>query len=183
MLTTAQAKAQLRDILDRRYPDLMTKKPGERVLLAMSVLANDLKVREKGGNNKGEWVQAMGGAAGFGTGGGFAWCAISIEFCCEVVGVELGPKDPDSGRVAQWRNWASKAGRLSSTPARGRLCLWVNPDGTGHIGIVAEVKPNGTLRTYEGNTSSGVSGSQRDGDGLYERTRGAGVFQRFIDLN
>jgi hypothetical protein len=182
-MTTQEAKQKVLAILSQRYPDYATKKAGERVLLAMSVLANDIKVREVGGNNRGPWVSAIMTSTGLSGNMQYNWCAASIEFACEVAGVTIGPGDPNSARVAQWRSWASSNNRLSNTPARGRLCLFVREDGTGHIGIVAQVLAGGKLRTYEGNTSAGKAGSQSDGGGLYERVRDPGFFSRFVDLD
>lgn len=182
VMTTEQLKAQVHAIIAQRYPNYDQKPAGERVLLAMSILANDLRVRERGGNNRGPMVEAIIASTGLKGTGAYAWCAATVELCCEIAGVTIGPSDPTSARVAAWRSYASAAGRLSTVPARGRLCLYVNPDGTGHMGIVAQVLASGKLRTYEGNTSDGA-GSQRDGDGLYERIRPAGFFVRFIDLN
>jgi hypothetical protein len=77
----------------------------------------------------------------------------------------------------------------SFTPAPGDLVLFdfsrvslpVRVAGTGegephHVGFVREARPDGSLWTVEGNTSSGRvpptgGGSQRDGDGVYCRTR------------
>ena len=175
------AKQQVLSILHGRYPGYAQMKRGDRVLFAMSVLANDIKVREVGGNNHGPWVDAILGATGLGT--GFAWCAAAIEFCCQVAGTTLGPTK-GAAAVANWRAWASQNRRIGIIPARGRLATRLNQDGlTGHMGIVAEVRADGSLRTYEGNTMPGTEGDQRDGGGLYERIRPAGYFTKFIDLN
>lgn len=155
--------------------------PGDKVLFAMSVLANDIKVRESGGNNHGPWVEAILGSTGLDA--GYPWCAASCEFSAQVAGVTMGPERGKAAAVANWREWASAHNRLGTIPARGRLCTLIHPDGSGHMGIVAEVRANGSMRTYEGNTSSGQGGSQADGDGLFERLRPAGFFSRFIDLN
>lgn len=42
---------------------------------------------------------------------------------------------------------------------------------TNHVGIVESVQSSSTIITIEGNTSSGASGSQANGDGVYRRTR------------
>lgn len=179
-MTTAELTNKVRGILERRYPGYWQMSGGKRVLLAMSVLALDIRVREKGGNNRGPEVKAILGSADLGEGN--AWCAASIELARQVAKVPHGPASI-KGRVRQWKTWAAQAGRLSTTPAAGRLCLYLNEDGTGHIGIIAEVRPDGSLRTYEGNTSSGSAGSQRDGGGLYMRMRPKGYFTRFISLD
>jgi hypothetical protein len=43
--------------------------------------------------------------------------------------------------------------------------------GIQHVGFVERVRADGTLVTIEGNTSSGTSGSQDNGGGVYRRTR------------
>ena len=182
-MNTQQLIERVRGILTDRYPDYKRKAPGDRVLLAFSVLATDLRVRESGGNNRGELVEAIIGSTGLPTTGGYSWCAATVEFCRTVAEVAPGPKDPVNARVSAWVEWASSNNRLLKVPARGRLATFLRTDGTGHIGIVAAVRPDGSLRTYEGNTSSGDQGSQSNGDGLYQRIRPAGFFTRFITLD
>lgn len=58
---------------------------------------------------------------------------------------------------------AMKSGRSSERDI-GKFWL-------GHIGIFARQESGGRLTTIEGNTSSGNRGSQRDGGGVYRRTR------------
>lgn len=41
----------------------------------------------------------------------------------------------------------------------------------GHTGFIIREKSPGKFRTIEGNTGPGSAGSQRDGDGVYERNR------------
>lgn len=180
-MTTSEFQAQVRALLDKRYPDYASKPNGERVLLAMASLANDFHVHESGGNNHGSQVEAILGAVHLGA--GFPWCAASIEFCCDIAGVSPGPSDRDSAAVVNWRHWAVDHERGHREPLRGRLATRLNSDGsTGHMGIVAEVM-DGSIRTYEGNTSPNSSGSQRDGDVLCQKVRPDGYFTLFIDLN
>ena len=164
-------------LLDRYGNDFFKRPTGEKVLLAMSVLANDFKVREKGGNNYGEWCDAILDTTGLEEGN--PWCAASIVFCTYVANTTHLPR---SARVKDWVNWAKKSGRLLSKPKRGCLCAYLNSDGTGHIGIVAG-SALGFVRSYEGNTSSGNSGSQRDGSGLFGRNRVKTVWKYYIDLD
>ena len=183
-MTAKELRAKVLGILRSRYPDYGSKPAGERILLAMSVLANDLRIRETGGANRGLYVEPIIAATGLNPQGGYSWCAATVEFCCEVANVPHGPTDPTSARVAAWINYGSQNGRLRQIPGRGMLCCRLNPDGvTGHMGIVAQVYPDGRLRTYEGNTSGGNLGSQDNGDGMYERIRPRGFFTRFIYMN
>lgn len=152
---------------------------GEKVLQAMAYLADVVHVREELGRNHGRYVDDFLREAG-GLGPGAPWCAACLNWCCEMVGAP-NPTQYDASVMA-WKNWASAGGRLSSTPARGRLCLYTNRNGTGHIGIVVS-SGGGLVRSIEGNTSSGSAGSQRDGDGLYRRARRASTWKHFINLD
>ena len=58
-MNNAQAITEVRTILNRRYQNYNQLPNSERVLLAAAVLADDIQVREVGGNNKGEWVEAI----------------------------------------------------------------------------------------------------------------------------
>jgi hypothetical protein len=53
---------------------------------------------------------------------------------------------------------------------------WEGNGSPDHVGlVVSHDKTKKTLKTIEGNTSSGVRGSQSNGDGVYVRTRGYDV--------
>lgn len=173
--------AATREVLLKRYPDYNKKATGERVLLAFSVLANDFKVREATGHNDGTWVTAI--LNGTELGPGYSWCAATVEFCCDVANANWGPSDRASAAVVNWYKLARKDGKLMSKPRRGCLCLRLNPDGvTGHIGICSGTLI-GFVKSYEGNTSSGDTGSQDDGQGLYGRTRKSSFWQFYINLD
>lgn len=152
---------------------------GEKVLQVYAYLADVVKVREELGRNHGKWVDDFLNEAG-GLAPGNPWCAATSNWICEMLGV-ANPDKADA-LVAGWRNWAKANGRLRNAPARGRLCLYVNANGTGHIGIVVSCG-NGIVRSIEGNTGPGDAGSQRDGDGLYRRARKQSTWQHYIDLN
>jgi len=178
-MTTSEAITRVRNILLTRYPDYFEKAPAERVLLAAAVLADDIKVREEGGNNCGEWVEAILGSVKLGE--GYPWCAAMIEFCCDVAGVEQsGLSDRASAAVAQWLSWAKANGKVVDKPKRGDLCVWIRTEGN-HMGIV--VTPGASyINSIEGNTSSGATGSQRDGGGCYRRSRLRSAWTHFIRI-
>lgn len=176
-MTTTQAIQQVREILLRRYPDYDRLPAGERVLLAASVLANDIEVAEVGAN-RGKWVEAI--LAGIGLGPGYPWCAAAIDFCCDVAQVQAGPQS-GRGAVRNWVDWARRQSRVRTEPDRGRLCYWLRPNGTGHIGIVASVLGDKVV-SYEGNTGPDDRGSQRDGDGMYCRKRDRLIWGGYITL-
>lgn len=70
-----------------------------------------------------------------------------------------------------WHSWfLLKDGAAQISPKRGSICMKNSGKGRGHIGIV--VKTFGPwVTSIEGNTGPGEAGSQRDGDGMYRRTR------------
>jgi CHAP domain len=151
---------------------------GEKVLQVFAYLADAIKVREELGANHGKYVDDFLKSCGLGS--GYPWCAASLNWVCEALGVPN--PDKSDAAVIGWRNWAKANGRLKSIPGRGRLCGYLHDNGSGHIGIVRSVDA-GLVRSIEGNTSSGEKGSQRDGDGLYRRTRSAKTWEFYIDLN
>jgi hypothetical protein len=52
------------------------------------------------------------------------------------------------------------------------LIVWKTKDSwTGHIERVKEVKKNGWVLTYAGNTHNGLQGNQREGNGIFIRKR------------
>lgn len=54
-----------------------------------------------------------------------------------------------------------------------------NTNWNGHAGIVISQTNNNSFKSIEGNTSSGEKGSQRDGDGVFRRTRVLGLGTKF----
>jgi hypothetical protein len=178
-MTTSDAMTRVRNILLVRYPNYYDLDKNERVLLAAAVLADDIKVREEGENNHGEWIEAILGAVKLEE--GYPWCAAMIEFCCDVAKVEqIGLSDRASAAVAEWHKWAEANGRITNDPKRGDLCLWLKAGGN-HMGIV--VTPgNYYMNSIEGNTSSGATGSQRDGGGCYRRSRLRSAWTHFIRI-
>lgn len=143
-------------------------------------------VREVG-KNRGRQVEEYQVVAGLGSGGGFAWCAAFVYWCCLRAGFPVCGL-PARGTCAAVRHWVALAearGALVSSPGRGRLFFWLNRDGTGHLGFCLGPSVLGVFRTIEGNTD-GESGS-REGDGVYKRTRTVLGLRRhfrwgFIDL-
>ncbi len=151
---------------------------GEKVLLLMANLADRQQVREIG-TNRGFWVERFLAAAGLGP--GYPWCAAALTWSCDQLEIDRPPKG--AAAVRNWVTWSIATGRhlLTPRPERGDIVYWLNPDGTGHIGIVSRVEGS-KVYTIEGNTSSGNQGSQRDGDGLYRRERPISVWHGVIRL-
>jgi CHAP domain-containing protein len=142
-------------------------------LVEAEVAAAALGIHEVGGNNQGPWVKKF--LAEVGLPEGYAWCDAFQSY--EEHGVAGRRLPIESASVGQTYATAKQLGWVVTPPARGDLVCY-DFDGDGqcddHIGIVVKVLSLGpvlTLQTVEGNTSSGVAGSQADGDGVYLRRR------------
>jgi hypothetical protein len=148
-------------------------------------------IHEAGGNSRGDQVEffqrLMGGAPGD------PWCA---DFVCSClvkayarfhrlpedrdrlpgyVGAAGALLQPLSGSCAAIARSARKLKLLRSpdyVPVPADLVLF-DFEGLGkphHIGIVRSAS-HSVIHTIEGNTSSGIAGSQADGDGVFYRSR------------
>lgn len=125
------------------------------------------------GNNGGYWVERFQKVTK--SPKKAQWCASFVNFCLDSAGIRKLPFTGSGlARHFATRNKTIKAKDViannMSLPS-GTIIVWRR--GTtpfGHAGIVAQWKgKSGT--TVEGNTSSGQSGSQYDGDGVWERKR------------
>jgi hypothetical protein len=142
-------------------------------LVQSELAATKLGIREVGPNNHGPWVKKF--LAEVGLPEGYAWCDAFQSFEMREA---AGHKLPiESASVLQTYATGKKLGWAVTKPARGDLvCYDFDGDGqfNDHIGLVVRVVSVGpmlTLETVEGNTSSGVAGSQGDGDGVFLRRR------------
>lgn len=144
----------------------------QKLVTAELALAK-LGIHEQGGNNHGPWVKKF--LAEVGLPEGYAWCdAFQSYVEHEVTGGRLSI---ESASVAQTYAVAHENGWIVTRPLRGDLALY-DLDGDGqfddHIELTVKVLGLGPvlkLQTVGGNTSSGVAGSQADGDGVWLRTR------------
>lgn len=149
-------------------------------MVRAELAAAKLGIREVGGNNQGPEVKKF--LAEVGLPEGYAWCD---AFQSYEMHAAAGRRLPiESASVQQTYLAAKLLSWLVQRPRRGDLVLF-DWDGDGrandHIGIVVKVIHLATtkgrlfgsfiLKTVEGNTSSGVAGSQSEGDGVYVRTR------------
>jgi len=58
------------------------------------------------------------------------------------------------------------------TAPKGSAVVWEKKKSiSGHVGFVLEDWKGKSGKTVEANTGAGEAGSQRDGDGVYPRTR------------
>jgi hypothetical protein len=142
-------------------------------LVRNELAATKLGIREIGGNNHGPWVKKFLSEVGLPE--GYAWCDAFQSF--EMRGAAGHQLPIESASVLQTYATGKKLGWAVTKPARGDLvCYDFDGDGqfNDHIGLVVRVISIGpmlTLETVEGNTSSGVAGSQGDGDGVFLRRR------------
>jgi len=148
-------------------------------------------IHEEGGNNRGDQVEffqkLMGGAPGD------PWCADFVSTCLIKAYARFHrlPEDRDrlagyigaagalllplSGSCVELARSARRLKLLRSpefTPVAGDLVLFDFP-GLGephHVGFVRSAG-HAIVSTVEGNTSSGIAGSQADGDGVFCRSR------------
>jgi hypothetical protein len=153
---------------ERRATVLLREK-----LVQNELAATKLGIHEVGGNNHGPWVKKV--LAEVGLPEGYAWCDAFQSF--EMEGAAGHRLPIESASVAQTYATGQNLGWAVSKPARGDLVCY-DFDGDGqfddHIGLVVRVLGLGsmlTLQTVEGNTSSGVAGSQGDGNGVFLRRR------------
>lgn len=104
-----------------------------------------------------------------------AWCDEFVSYC----GAKAGAADI-IGRFAYCPahvQWFKMRGQWGLTPRAGAIVFysWNHDPIADHVGFVERVITSPTsspaIQTIEGNTSSGVVGSQGNGDGSYRRVR------------
>jgi hypothetical protein len=153
--------------------------PSEQFIQGCAYVCDKLKPREDKGNNHGILVDDFLNEAG-GISPGAPWCAAVMNWVTEMLA--LPNPDKHDAAVFGWKEWAERNGRLHKTPKRGALCLFLNRNGTGHIGAVKGFDEI-NVSSIEGNTSPGIEGSQRDGQGMYRRTRKKSIWTWYIYLD
>jgi surface antigen len=110
------------------------------------------------------------------------WCGAFVNWCAKQVGLKI----PDctytpagAKAFADAKRWQLVA---DATPLPGDLAFFDFPadgiDRISHIGIVEEVKANGTVIVIEGNTSPDVKGDQRNGGQVCRKIRAYKVKNR-----
>lgn len=103
------------------------------------------------------------------------WCDMFVSWC----GAQVGGSDVIGKYAATMSHasWFKKISRWGRSPKVGAIVFFDFDDKqstwTSHVGIVEAVRDDGRIVTIEGNTSSGTSGSQHNGGGVYRRVRAA----------
>lgn len=155
----------------------MTKQQVEHAFALAGYLADQIKVREEGGTNRGPMVDDFNVMAGAPLGS--PWCASSLTWCFRKSGVPRSELPVLAASVAGWRSWARDHGRLIPKPVSRGIGLYVDPDtNRGHIWMVARVV-GPLMFTLEGNTN--VAGS-REGTRFMRRIRRVTKAMEFIRL-
>lgn len=104
---------------------------------------------------------------------GVPWCAEFTWFGLDKFGVPI-IKSAYTPTIAQWFADQRIGFRDDSKIQRGDLLFFDFPDSVSriqHIGFATGPLRNGTVPTVEGNTSSGNTGSQDNGGGVFARHR------------
>ena len=110
------------------------------------------------------------------------WCGAFVNWVAKQAGVKI-PNcvyTPAGAKAfASAKRWQLVA---DATPLPGDLAFYDFPadgiDRISHIGIVEEVKANGTVIVIEGNTSPDVKGNQRNGGEVCRKIRAYKVKNR-----
>lgn len=132
---------------------------------------------ERGESNRGPEVAGYLRSVGIATPA--PWCAAFVRWALDRGGADVRRADGTSVRTGVATAWLQGRGAIAARdverglvrPPRGSVVVWRNGSGwTGHAGVL-DWWDRRCGETVEGNTSSGRAGSQRDGDGVWARTR------------
>jgi hypothetical protein len=114
---------------------------------------------------------------------GSAWCAAFVQWVLKACGMWFDTPLPfyvPSFEATARKNgtWIPKDGK----PKPGDLVIY-GKDRGAHIGILVRLRSFGRIETIEGNTSSGLIGSQADGEGVYRRVRTKSWVRGFVSMS
>lgn len=137
----------------------------------LAMARSQLGMREQpAGSNRTPYGAAYGGD-------GEPWCAKFVWWVFrQSLASQLIPKAAFTPTFAQW---FKDHGRWGEKPRPGAVVFFDFPGDKvhriSHVALVEAVNGDGSITTIEGNTCSGRKGSQRDGDGVWRRTRRVGI--------
>lgn len=121
-------------------------------------------VRETLGENKGAFVSKFQRECGGKDGD--SWCAFFVSFVLDVACFGAAPLRPTGSTRTMLADCRTK-GLIVTKPVIDGLFFYVKPDGTPHhVGIVTDVKPDGSVIGIAGNTSE--DGKSSNGTGVFE---------------
>ncbi|MCX6146059.1 MAG: hypothetical protein NTW25_02245 [Candidatus Kapabacteria bacterium] len=140
-----------------------------------TILISQVGVKEKTGNNDGFEVEQSQYLASVNLKRGNPYCNAGQYWCFSQVTNENPNDNPmvKSGLAISTFNKAKKQGtKVNFKPDKHDLIVWNNKGKiTGHIERIIEVGQKGWVSTVGFNTSSGMTGNQRDGGGVWKRKR------------
>jgi len=144
---------------------MITLKTDERTVRFLQEASKHIGTVEVGGDNKGATVEAFQKAVD-GVAAAESWCMAFVQYCLKAVGGSILFKSEHCLTV--WEK--SPIACRTMNPKPGAIVIWrMKGTNSGHTGIVKSVV--GTLMlTVEGNTGPGP-GIERNGDGVYEKSR------------
>lgn len=134
-------------------------------------------VEHPAGSNQGRYITSWQEMSGY-PGGGVPWCQCFVNASAfvgtkgRVKPIWFGGYTPSVVEMANNGDHGLK--RISLDAARPGDWLYFNfPGGESvdHVGLYMGKNADGSIMTIEGNTSSGNSGSQSNGGGVFRRTR------------
>ena len=130
------------------------------------------------GTRYGRWYASKTGSPYFGT-NGVPYCAMFVSYVFDRAGAACaglpGAYCPTMLKAAS----SSVVAARSAQPGDVAYFDWGGDGAVDHVGIV-EANNGSYLTTIEGNTSSGASGSQGNGGGVYRRTRSFNVVRAVV---
>jgi hypothetical protein len=141
---------------------------------SLSVLARRMNFVRETSPNDGVWVTLFQRHTG--NKPGDSWCQ---SFVCWLLDIAYKGKSPlvktAACRIALAE--AARKGWIVTEPQRDDLFFYVHKDGIAHhVGIVTEVKADGTVVGIAGNTSE--DGASSNGTGVYEHAIKPAVYVR-----
>lgn len=120
---------------------------------------------------------------------GVAWCAIFIAWIFDKAGHRLSIDKGYKGfhYVPTLHAKAKANGWLTNKPKTGDIVLFdFKPDDgkefAQHVGIFASANADGSIMTFEANTSSGEKGSQDNGDCVAYKRRNTRLVLGYVDI-
>lgn len=128
-------------------------------------------VTEVGGDNKGPEVEAFQKAVD-GRASGEPWCMAFLMYCIIQVEAETGLLSQVFRSESVKQVWDNSPGdHKSQLPEVGSLMIWqYGETGLGHAGLVRSFTRD-IVSTIEGNTGPQDKTIEREGDGVYFKTR------------
>lgn len=161
--------------------------PSVLQLLKERLLIHEAKrwvgITEQGGNNHGQLVELFQRAVG-GLANGESWCMAFAQYCVQQVDASVvhallldgkgsAKKSPLFKSEHCLTVWNKSQDLKIDVPVPGSLCIWQHGQtASGHVGIVVDVSPDGSIMSVEGNTQGDLSPEAlAQGDGVWLKRR------------